>query len=419
MAQTAHILSTSLKQAFLELRANKLRTFLSLLGITIGIFSIIAVLTVLDSLENNIRKSVSSLGSDVLYINRKPWMGENGEYKWWEYLQRKPMTLKELRYIEHDVPGIQYATICYTKNSLVLKHDDAELSSITCYAVTNFFDKIQNVEMVAGRYLSSSELEGAGNSIVIGHDVNKELFGSREAVGKDIKMMGRSFRVVGVMKKAGQNMAGFDFDEGVILSYYTASAMFDTKALNWNNDPVILAKVSEGVSADEVKDELTGALRTLRRVKPGKGNDFAINQLSQVSDTLSAMFATINGIGLFIAFFSLLVGSFGVANIMFVTVKERTKIIGLKKAIGARRIIILSEFLIEAVVLCLIGGLIGILLVFLLGLALTYAADFEVMLSFKNVFIGVFISAIVGTVAGFIPALRASRLDPVVAIRTT
>src|SRR5215217_3440129 len=236
MAQTAHIISTSLKQALQELRANRLRTFLSLLGITIGIVSIIAVLTVLDSLESNIRKSVSSLGSDVLYVNRKPWMGENGEYKWWEYLQRKPMGLNELRYIENNVAGVKFATICYSKNNLVLKHNDAELDEVSAYAVTPYFDKIQNVEVVNGRYLSSSELEGAGNSIVIGSDVNKELFGTSDAVGKDIKMMGRSFRVVGVMKKSGQNMAGFDFDEAFIMSYYAAASMFDTHVLNWSND---------------------------------------------------------------------------------------------------------------------------------------------------------------------------------------
>ena len=419
MSQSAQIISTSLRQAFQELRANRLRTFLSLLGITIGIFSIIAVLTVLDSLESNIRESVSTLGSDVLYVNRRPWMAEDGEYKWWEYLQRKPMSMTELRNIEHNVPGIRYASICYTKGNQSLKYAEGEVDGVAVYAVSNYFDKIQNVEVVNGRYLSSSELDGGGNSIVIGHEVYTNLFGTKEAVGRDIKAFGRSFRVIGVMKKSGQNMAGFDFDEAIIMSYTTATALFDTHSLSWGNDPIILIKSEPGVNIDELKDEVIGSLRTNRRVRPGGKNNFAVNQLSQVSETLSAMFASINVVGWIIAGFSLVVGAFGVANIMFVTVRERTKIIGLKKAIGARRVIILSEFLVEAVILCIIGGLVGILLVFLLSLVLTYGVDFKVMLSFKNLFIGVSVSALVGILSGFVPALKASKLDPVVAIRST
>lgn len=419
MSQFVPIVSTSLSQAFQELRANRLRTFLSLLGITIGIFSIIAVLTVLDSLEHNIRESVSTLGSDVLYVNRRPWMAENGEYKWWEYLQRKPLSMNELRAIEHNVPGIRYASICYTKGNQSLKYGDAEVSDIDVYAVSDYFDKIQNVEVKDGRYLSTSELEGGSNSVVIGSEIYEGLFGTKEAVGKDIKAFGRSFRVVGVMKKSGKNMAGFDFDEAVVMSYTTASALFDTHSLNWGNDPIILVKAAEGVNIDELKDELTGSLRLLRHVRPGGKNNFSINQLSQVSQALTTMFTSINIVGWVIAGFSLIVGAFGVANIMFVTVRERTKIIGLKKAIGARRVIILAEFLVEAVILCIIGGLIGILLVFLLSLALTYGFDFEVMLSFKNLFIGVFVSALVGILSGFVPALKASKLNPVVAIRST
>lgn len=419
MALSPHIFATSFLQALLELRANKLRTFLSLLGITIGIFSIITVWTILDSLENNIRKSVSTLGSDVLYLNRNPWMGEDGEYKWWEYLQRRPMTLTELRAIEQHVNGVRYASICYTKRNLTLKAANAEITGITMNAVSNYFDKIQNVEIVSGRYLSVSELDGGSNSIVIGSEIVEGLFSAREPVGRDLQLMGRSFRIVGVMKKSGQNMAGFNFDNAFIVSYHTANALFDTHALTWGNDPVILVKAAEGVNVNDVKDELTGNLRTLRHVRPGAKNNFAVNQLSQVSETLTTMFASINVVGGVIAGFSLLVGAFGIANIMFVTIKERTKIIGLKKAIGARRSVILTEFLIEAITLCLIGGMIGILLVLVLSLALTYGADFEVTLSLENFFYGVMVSAIVGVLAGFLPALRASRLNPVVAIRST
>lgn len=419
MAFSSGIIGTSITQAFGELRSNRLRTTLSLSGIAIGIFCIVAVLAVLNSMERKIRSNMSSLGSDVLYINRKPWMPEDGEYKWWEYLQRRPISISELRAVAQNVPGVAIATICYPKGGVDIKSGDQELNGVTVYAVTPGFDRIQNVEMATGRYLGAAELETGSSSAVIGNEVYESLFGTRDAVGKSIRLGGRSFAIAGVLKKEGENMAGFNFDNAVIISYATASALFDTHSLDWNNDPIMMLKAKVGVPVDELKDEATGVLRTMRKVRPGAKPDFSVNQLSQVSEKLGAVFGVINAIGGTIGGFSLLVGAFGIANIMFVTVRERTKVIGLKKAIGARRSVILTEFLVEAITLCIIGGAVGIFLVFLLGLGLTYGADFPVSLSMKNVIFGVGISAVVGTIAGIIPAITASRLDPVVAIRTT
>lgn len=419
MAISGQIISTSIVQAFSELKSNRLRTALSLTGIAIGIFCIVAVLTVLNSMEGKIRENVSSLGSDVLYINRKPWMAEDGEYKWWEYLQRRPISLAEMRAVQKSVPGISVATICFPKGNITLKAGDQELKGVVIYSVTPGFDRIQNVEMSTGRYLSVPELEAGSNNVVIGNEIYESLFGTRDAVGSVIHLSGRAFHIAGVMKKEGQNMAGFNFDNAVIISFATAASLFDIQSLNWSNDPIMMLKAARGVSVEDLKDEVTGTLRTLRKVRPGAKDNFSVNQLSKVSETLGAMFATINVIGATIGGFSLLVGAFGIANIMFVTVRERTKVIGLKKAIGARRGVILTEFLIEAITLCLIGGAIGIILVFLMGLALTYGADFPVAMSLKNVAFGVGISAFVGTLAGIIPAITASRLDPVVAIRAT
>lgn len=416
MAQNAQIIGTSVKQALHELRANRLRTFLSLLGVTIGIFCIIAVLTVLDSMKNNIRKEMSALGSDIIYVGRWPWMDEGGEYKWWEFWRRPSMSPKELRAVQENVSGAQYATLCFTKRGLVVKHQDQELEGISGYAVTDYFDKVQNIEIAQGRYLSGSELQGGSNVAVIGDEVYHELFGTTNALGKTVSYLGRQFLVVGVMKKVGQDMAGFNFDKGVIFSYYAASSLLDTRSLN--NDPNLIIKVAEGRSPEDVKYEVEGALRRERKIKPGQKNDFAMNQLSEVSARLDVIFDSINLIGAIIGAFSLVVGAFGIANIMFVTVKERTKQIGLKKAIGARSRSILTEFLMEAITLCLAGGLIGILIVLLLSLLLTYGADFPVTLSFKNFSLGIGISALVGILAGYIPARAASRLDPVVAIRS-
>ena len=416
MNNIGQIITTSITQSFHELRANKLRTFLSLLGITIGIFCIIAVLTVLDSMKNNIRKEMSSLGSDVLYVNRWPWMDEGGEYKWWEFWRRPSMGPAELTAV-NKLPNVAFATLCFTNRDMTIKHQDQELGSVKGYAVTTNFDQIQNIEIANGRYLSNSELDGTSNSVVIGDELYKELFpGGVSAIGKNIFFLGRQFNVIGVMKKVGQNMAGFDFDNGIIYSYNTAASLLDVSSLNY--DPVLIVKAANGIDLEEVKYEVEGALRSIRKVKPGQANDFAMNRLSQISERLDLIFGTINMIGFVIGAFSLVVGAFGIANIMFVTVKERTRIIGLKKAIGARKSSILMEFLVEAVTLCLAGGIIGIGTVLLLSLALTYGADFPVTLSLKNFTIGISISAVVGILAGFIPARSASRLDPVVAIRS-
>ncbi|MGN6478451.1 MAG: ABC transporter permease, partial [Flavipsychrobacter sp.] len=300
--------------------------------------------------------------------------------------------------------------------NLNIKHNDQEIEGISGYAVTDNFDKVQNIDIAQGRYLSASELEGASNSVVLGDKVYTELFGATNPIGKTVTFLGRQFNVIGVMKKVGQDMTGFNFDEGLIFSYYTASSILDTRSIF--SDPNLIIKVKDGRNAMDVKDEVDGALRTVRKVKPGQKSDFALNQLSQVSERLDIIFDSINMIGRIIGAFSLIVGAFGIANIMFVTVKERTKQIGLKKALGARSRSILTEFLAEAVTLCIAGGLVGIVIVLLLSLALTYGADFPVTLSIKNFSLGIGISALVGILAGYIPARTASKLDPVVAIRS-
>ena len=197
---------------------------------------------------------------------------------------------------------------------------------------------------------------------------------------------------------------------------YYAAAVVDMRSLN--NDPMVLIKAANGKNLDNLKYEVEGVLRRLRKVRPEQGNNFAINQLSQISERIDVMFGTIDMVGIFIGVISLIVGSFGIANIMFVTVKERTRIIGLKKAIGAHKYSILLEFLVEAVILCVIGGLVGVLVVLIGSIISTYGFNYEIILSFRNFAIGMLVSAFVGVLSGFIPAWTASRLDPVVAIRS-
>ncbi len=418
MTNASQIIGTSIVQAFQELRANKLRTFLSLLGITIGIFCIIAVLTVLDSMKNNIQKDMATLGSDVLYIGRWPWMDEGGEYKWWEYWRRPGMTPENVKAIQSQVPDVELVTMCLSTNRMTVKYNDLDASSIQGYAVLYGFDKLQTIDIMDGRYLSPNELDGGVNAVVLGYDVYRTLFPtSVSPLGKNVSFHGHKFTVTGIMKKAGQNMAGFDFDNSVIYPYYAAANFLEMRSLNY--DPFIAVKAANRKNLEDVKLEVEGVLRKSRKVKPGQPNDFAINQLSQVSKRIEMVFSTIDVVAWVIGGFSLIVGAFGIANIMFVTVKERTKIIGLKKAIGARSSSILWEFLLEAIVLCLVGGLVGIAIVLLLGLFMTYVADFHVTLSLANFFIGIFVSIFVGVLSGLIPARSAAKLDPVAAIRTS
>lgn len=411
------IITTSFVQAFQELKANKLRSILSLTGITIGIFCIISVYTVLDSLKKGIREQVATLGNDVVYINRWPWMDDGGEYKWWEYWRRPSMTVNELRAVQNNVNTAAIATLQLSISGRNIRYNDNDISGFQAYAVTRDFDRLQNVEVAKGRYLSLSEVEGGVNTIVAGKELAEELFGSNvNPVGKSVSFLGRSFQIVGVLKTTGQNAAGFNFDNCIILPFQAVAAVLDVKSLDY--DPVLMVKAREGIALSEMQYEVEGVLRAMRKIRPGMPNDFAVNQLSQVTKRMDTMFAMINLIGGVIGMISLVVGAFGIANIMFVTVKERTRFIGLKKAIGARSSYILIEFLIEAVSLCVLGGLGGILLVGLIALIVNAAADMHLSMSLQNILTGILTSAIVGIIAGFIPAYKASRLNPVVAIRS-
>ena len=418
MNNAAQIIGTSIIQSLQELRVHKLRTFLSLLGITIGIFCIIAVLTSLDSAREMIQKRVNTLGSDVLHIDRWPWPGvEEGDYKWWEYWRRPSMTKIEANAVNSQLHDMAITTLCLPVRGLTVKNNNLEVSNIHAYSVSTDFDKVQNIELSAGRYLSTAELEGGNNAVVLGALVADGIFQRGvNPIGKNISLLGKKYYVIGVIKKVGQDMAGFDFDNGVIISYNSVSSAVDVKSLDYNPSLIIKAYNSNNVT--EVKDEVRGILRRVHRLKPDRPDDFTVNQLTGISNMLDGLFSQIKIIGFVIGFFSVLVGAFGIANIMFVTVKERTKVIGLKKAIGARKASIQLEFLSESVVLCLVGGLLGILLVLILSMAVSKGLDLEIVLSLKNFFIGVFLSIFVGILSGFIPARKASRLDPVVAIRT-
>jgi putative ABC transport system permease protein len=402
--------------AMQELRVNKLRTFLSLFGITIGIFCIIAVLTLTGSLEHNIRKDLADLGEDVIYLQKWPW-GGNGEYAWWKYMNRPEPEYKDLKPIQDKVHSASYASFNFDAGNKKVEFGDDYMDGVNMTAVTNDFDQIQTLQILDGRFFANSESNSGANVAILGFTVWDGLFPSPEsAMGKMVKVAGRDVKVIGVLKKKGESMIGAgSYDNAIILPYRFARTVVDERRFA---DPYILVKAKPGVSLDQMKDELRGVMRATHRLRPREEDDFALNEISSANDSLNSMFGAINAGGGFIAFFSLLVGGFGIANIMFVTVKERTNIIGLKKAIGARRNIILMEFLLESVCLCLFGGLLGLFMVYLMTVIINSVSSFEMVISTGAFIAGLTVSAGVGVLAGFIPAYLASKLDPVVAIRS-
>lgn len=401
--------------ALQELRVNKLRTFLSLLGITIGIFCIIAVYTVTDSLERNVRSEVSALGDDVVYIEKWPW-GGGGEYPWWKYMNRPKPEYRELQVIQEKVQSASFSSFNFSAGGKRVEYGDDYMTNVVLLGITHDFGQIQPLQIVAGRYFTNSESNSGANVAIMGANVWEGLFGSAEAaIGKTIRFMGRDTRIIGAFKKKGESMiGGLNYDNDLVTPYKYARTLVDERR---NADPFIMVKAQSGASITQLKDELRGVMRAIRRLKPTVEDDFALNEITTVSSSLNSVFGAINLGGAAIAIFALIVGGFGIANIMFVTVKERTNIIGLKKAIGARRSIILIEFLLEAVLLCLIGGAFGLVLVFGATL-LASSSAFEITLTTHNVVLGLSIAGVVGILAGFIPAFFASKLDPVVAIRS-
>lgn len=406
--------------ALQALLLNKLRTFLSILGITIGIFSIILVLSITNSLEKNIKDSVNSLGTDVVYIQKWPWGADDGgEYKWWKYMNRPTTKLRELSILQKtlvDNEGIQ--AIAYSQNipSKTIKYFQNNISDVDAMAVSHDYYGVNNFELEYGRYFSEFESKSGTPAIILGNEVYENLFGADDPLDKEVVFMGRKLRVVGVVKKQGQSILEVGLDDVVIVPVNWVQRIVNISELR--SEPMIMVRAAEGVALDAIENELRGKMRGVRRLKPAEEDNFALNSVTMISGQLNSLFWAINVGGFIIGLFSVLVGGFGIANIMFVSVKERTGQIGIQKSIGARNSFILTQFLTEAIVLCLIGGLLGILLVLGATALASKLLEFNMFLSMGNFLFGTSLSVGIGIISGFVPAWRASRLDPVEAIRS-
>jgi len=285
----------------------------------------------------------------------------------------------------------------------------------------SMYHKIYDPTIEKGRYFSLSEFQYGSNKVVIGHHIAEELFGSIEPIGKKIKVIGRKMEIIGVIEESGENLIGImDYDDQLIITYEYARKIANLKSNHAFGNSSLSVKAVKGIPLDQLKDDITGVLRSHHRLKPKQESDFAMNEISMMSQAFDAFFGVLNSIGYVIGGFAILVGMFSVANIMFVSVKERTNIIGIKKALGAKRYVILLEFLIEAIILCIIGGFMGLFVIYLIVQVLTSAEFFayEINLSTANMITGIALSTVIGMLAGIIPALQASGMDPVEAIRS-
>lgn len=393
--------------------SNKLRTILTLLGITIGIFAIISVFSVVDALEKQIRASISSLGDNVIYVQKWPWEFSS-DFPWWKYMNRPVPRPSEMDELMRRTAVIESAAYVAATNRTV-EAGSKSIKDAVIVTASHDYDKVQAFGIGSGRYFSPTESASGRNVAIIGNTIATALFDSENPVGKIIKIFGRNIEVIGVFSTQGSNSFGNNTDENILLPLNYMISFIDVGTDRYN--PMIVAKGRPGISNEELIDELRGVMRSLRRIKPAAEDNFALNQASLISKQFDGLFAILKIAGWIIGGFSILVGGFGIANIMFVSVKERTTIIGIQKALGAKNYFILLQFLSEAVFLSLMGGIFGLLLVFGLSALAAGASGMDLMLSMDNLMLGINVSVIIGVLAGFIPAWSASQLNPVDAIR--
>jgi putative ABC transport system permease protein len=417
MVKLLGILWNSFRLALQELKVNKLRTFLSLFGITIGIFCIISVLATVGSLENKVQSDVKSLGTNTIYIDKWEY-GGGADYPWWKFVNRPQPKYEEVKFLKEKT-SLASSVSYFNSTATTLTYDNSQLNNVGVYCVSEDFDEIQEFNIGYGRYINESEFLRGNPVAVIGYKNAEELFGKAErAVGKSVSFSGKKVPIIGVIEKQGSSLigSGFDYDQCLILSYRYYASIYDVNSEY--SQAFIMVNGKDGVPTSALTDELRGVMRQLRKLSPREDDNFALNDVNMFSEQVGSFFGTVNIGGWAIAGLSLIVGAFGVANIMFVTVRERTSQIGLKKAIGAKSRTILTEFLLESAFLCVIGGLFGLLLVYGLAAILSGILPFTIVIAGNIIILAFTICVVLGVLSGIIPASIAAKMNPVVAIRS-
>jgi putative ABC transport system permease protein len=366
----------------------------------------------IDSLERGIKNNIGQLGSNTVYIQKWPWIFE-ADFPWWKYINRPSPKLSELTQIRELSTCAD--KIAFAASTLqTIEYENKSLDDAGVVLSTHDYMQINFMNIEKGRYFSQMESHTGQNVAILGAQCAESLFENTDPIGKQIKLNGKKLTVIGVFEKQGENMFSSGSDELVLIPINFGKTIFDIE--NDDLNPFIIVSAKEGITSGELIDELTIIMRTIRKLKPLEEDNFSLNQASMITKSLDKIFKILDLAGIIIGGFAILVGGFGIANIMFVSVKERTKEIGILKAIGAKSHLILIQFLTEATALSLVGGILGLILVWLLTAVARSLTPLDLALSFGNIMSGTLISICVGIVSGFAPARKAAKLDPIKAI---
>ncbi len=369
-----------------------------------------------DSLQDNIVQSFEKLGNDVIYIDKWPWQEDPGQ-NFWKYQARPTPSITDLNAIQSKSKLAEASSLTVFIPGSTIKYRDQFVEGAYLAGITDEYEKVIKMDFEDGSYFSQRDFQMGSNQAILGHKLYDALFPKENGIGKEVRLFGQYFKINGVLKSEGKSILDImPNDEAVFIPYNTARKLVNISShSNWGT--LLNVKAKKGVNLEELKYEVGSILRPIRGLKPRDKDNFAINELTMLTNLVNGVFGVINFAGFIIGLFAMLVGAFGVANIMFVSVKERTNLIGIKMAIGAKRYFILLEYLLEAIILCIVGGLVGLILVWLILLVISRLVDFAIYMSFQNIALGLILSVIIGIIAGIVPAIMASRMDPVEAIR--